>query len=330
MRYETPEYCNDEIDSVKYLRGDMKMVKGNYKIMLLFFIIMIGFVVATLYHQSKNPTIHSQSAILIDATSGDILLEKDANTGYPVASMSKLMTEYIVLDYIKNGTINWEDHVIISESANNIQAAGIKIPVEVGDSLSVRDLFAAMIVSSANNATVALAEHIAGTEEAFTILMNEKALDIGLSNQSIFVNATGLPESSMENEMSAEDVAILAYHLLNDHQEVLDIASYPEYQIEYSGIQLYSTNKMLSKMNSETYFDGVDGLKTGFTSAAGYCFAGTAQQGDRRLISVVINAEDDDSRFIETKKLFAFGFDKFFIPPFEKTVKTFLKKLVIN
>lgn len=301
------------------------MVKRKYKITLLFFIIT-SLLITILYFYPKNPTIHSQSAILMDASSGDILFEKDAKSAYPVASMSKLMTEYIVLDSIKNDTINWNDDVVISDSANNIQSSGIKIPVEVGETLSVRDLFAAMIISSANNATIALAEHIAGTEEDFTFLMNEKAAEIGLSNQSTFINSTGLPDSKRENTMSAQDVAMLAYHLLNNHHEVLDIARLPEYQIEYSGIRLYSTNKMLNNINSETYFDGVDGLKTGFTDAAGYCFAGTAQQGDQRFISVVINAKDDDARFIETKKLLSFGFDKFYLPPFKNKVKTFLNK----
>jgi len=300
------------------------MVKRKHKITLLLFI-MIALFASILLYESKNPTIHSQSAILMNADSGKFLFEKNAKTAYPVASMSKLMTEYIVLDYIKNGKIHWDDHIVISESANNIQSAGIKIPIEIGESLSVKDLFAAMVISSANNATIALAEHIAGTEEAFTILMNEKGVEIGLSEQSTFVNATGLPEGEMENEMSAEDVATLAYHLLNEHGEVLEIASLSEYQIESHGIQLYSTNQMLTDKDSETYFNGVDGLKTGFTDAAGYCFVGTAQQHDQRLISVVINAADEETRFTETKKLFSFGFGKFYMPSFQKSVKNLLQ-----
>ena len=300
------------------------------KFKLLLFITLIGLLIITLYGHSKNPTIQSESAILIDATSGDILYEKNAKIGYPVASMSKLMTEYIILDHIKSGTINWDDHVIMSESANDIQSAGIKIPIDVGVPLSVRDLFAALNISSANNATIALAEYIAGTEEAFTSLMNEKATDIGLSDQTTFVNATGLPKDELENKMSAEDVATLAYVLLKDHREVLEMTSLSEYRIESHGIQLYSTNKMLNQANSDTYFDGVDGLKTGFTNAAGYCFVGTAQHDDQRLISVVMNAEDDETRFIDTKKLFSFGFDKFYIPTFENIVKTLLQNFSMN
>src|SRR5699024_7766922 len=138
------------------------------------------------------------------------------------------------------------------------------------------------------------------------------------------------PKDELENKMSAEDVATLAYVLLKDHREVLEMTSLSEYRIESHGIQLYSTNKMLNQANSDTYFDGVDGLKTGFTNAAGYCFVGTAQHDDQRLISVVMNAEDDETRFIDTKKLFSFGFDKFYIPTFENIVKTLLQNFSMN
>ena len=124
-----------------------------------------------------------------------------------------------------------------------------------------------MVVSSANNATIALAEYIAGTEENFTLLMNEKALDLGLSDQTYFVNATGLPNSAMnntENIMSAEDVAILAYNLLKNHpHDVLETANLQQYHIQSHGIDLFSTNKMLSKNNSNIYFKGIGWFKNG-------------------------------------------------------------------
>lgn len=300
------------------------MFRRRNKFTILLIVILISFLTITLYENSGSPSIESKSAILMDASTGKILYKKDAKTAYPVASMSKLMTEYVVLDQIENGFIHWDDLITISETANDIMASGVKIPVMVGDSLSVEDLFAAMVISSANNAAIALAEHIAGTEDAFTILMNEKAKKIGLSKQTTFVNATGLPSDTMENEMSAEDVATLSYHLLRDHQEVLDMASYSEYQLDSGGIYLYSTNKMLNQNNSDIFFDGLDGLKTGFTDAAGYCFAGTASQGDQRLISVVINAKDEDQRFLETKKLLAFGFGKTYLPSVKGVIKSIL------
>lgn len=305
-------------------KGALQMFKRPNKFTLLFTIMLIFFLVITLYGNSQKPYIKSKSAILMDATSGKVLFNKNAQTAYPVASMSKLMTEYIVLDHIASGAIHWEDMVTMSESANQMIASAIKIPVKVGDILSVRDLFAAMVISSANNATIALAEHVAGTEEAFTTLMNEKAAEIGLSKQAFFVNSTGLPAESSENEMSAEDVATLSYHLLKDYEEVLDIASQTEYQLDSNGIYLYSTNKMLDQKNGELYFDGLDGLKTGFTDAAGYGFAGTAHSGNQRLISVVIHAKDEDHRFLETKKLFSFGFGESHSPSIKSVFSNIL------
>lgn len=284
------------------------MFKRTNTFTRLLIIAFISFLAITVYGNYKTPHINSKSAILMDASTGKFLYKKDATTAYPVASMSKLMTEYIVLDHIENGEINWDDMVTISETANDIIASGVKIPVEVGETLSVKDLFAAMVISSANNATIALAEHVAGTEEAFTLLMNEKAANIGLSRQTTFVNSTGLPSDTTENEMSAKDIATLAYHLLKDYEETLDIASYLTYQLDADGIHLYNTNKMLDPNNSDIYFDGLDGLKTGFTDAAGYGFAATASQGDQRLISVVIHAKDENHRFSETKRLLSFGF----------------------
>lgn len=284
------------------------MFKRTNKFTRLLIIALISFLAITIYGNYKTPHINSKSAILMDASTGKVLYKKDASTAYPVASMSKLMTEYIVLDHIENGTIHWDDMVTMSETANNITASGVKIPVEVGELLSVKDLFAAMVISSANNATIALAEHVAGTEEAFTMLMNEKAANIGLSRQTTFVNSTGLPSNTTENEMSAKDIATLAYHLLKDYEETLDMASYLTYQLDADGIHLYSTNKMLDPNNSDIYFDGLDGLKTGFTDAAGYGFAATASREDQRLISVVIHAKDEDHRFSETKRLLSFGF----------------------
>lgn len=277
-----------------------------------------------------TPNIHSKSAILMDASNGEVLYEKEASGSYPVASMSKLMTEYIVLDLIETGSIHWNDEVLISETANIVGEGAVMIPVNAGDSLIVKDLFNAMVISSANNATIALAEHVADTEEDFTMLMNEKALHLGLSDSTHFVNATGLPNFAMnnaENRMSANDVATLAYNLLKDHPvDVLETANLQQYTIHSHGIDLFSTNKMLHSGNIKTYFKGMDGLKTGFTDAAGYSFIGTAFQKDKRLISVIMNAESDESRFIETKKLLSYGFGKFPISFLNEKVKSVLEK----
>ena len=296
---------------------------------LLLAIIVIGLLIVTINYFTSAPTIQSQSAILMDASSGKILYEKDASTSYPVASMSKLMTEYIVLDQIENGSIQWDDEVMISEVANNVIPGAITLPIDSGDTLSVRDLFSAMILSSANNAAIALAEYISGTEEAFTVLMNKKARDIGLSEKTTFVNATGLPNREMnnqENKMSATDVATLAFYLLKDHPKILETTSQQHYHVTNIGIDLYSTNKMLAIQNSKTYYESVDGLKTGYTTAAGYCFVGTALKNDKRLISVIIDAEDEEERFIETKKLLSFGFGESSIFTLKEIAKIFINK----
>lgn len=276
-----------------------------------------------------GPNIQSKAAILMDASTGDIIFEKDASKSYPVASLSKLMTEYIILDLIENEAIHWEDEVSISETANTVGEGAVMIPVDAGDSLTVQDLFNAMVISSANNATIALAEYIAGTEDEFTMLMNEKAMHLGLSANTHFVNATGLPNYEMnhtENMMSANDVATLAFNLLRDHPlDVLETANLQQYRIHSHGIDLFSTNKMLSSDNKKIYFKGMDGLKTGFTDAAGYNFIGTASQNGKRLISVIMNAESDESRFIETKKIMTYGFDKSPLHSFNEKIKSIIK-----
>ncbi len=259
---------------------------------------------------SGKPEINSQSAILVDVSSGKTLLEKNADIAYPVASMSKLMTEYIVLEQIKNGNIEWDDMVEISRSANDIDPRGVKLYIAEGDSLTVRDLFNAMVISSANNAAKALAEYIAGTEDEFAEVMNDKAQEIGLSDKTHFVNSTGLfNQDGIENVMTAEDVATLAYRLLQDSPEIVETTKLQVYQLEFDGTVLKNTNEMLDTNNRELYFDLVDGLKTGFTEAAGYCFTGTAVEGEKRLVSVVMGANDNEARFEETYKLLSFGFN---------------------
>lgn len=263
------------------------------------------------YTNARMPTLDSSSAILINAETGDVLFEKDAKTAYPVASMSKLMTIYIVLEHLENGSIHWNDLVTVSSTANGIIDSAARIPVNDETKMTVRDIFQAMVIVSANNATIALTEYIAGSEVEFTRLMNEKAMELGLSNRTNFVNATGLPSDGLENRMSAEDVAKLAQQLLRDYPSILKVASLEHEYLPTFGINLDNTNKMLDKQNNKLYFKGVDGLKTGYTEAAGFCFVGSAKKGKERLISVIINADTDEQRFMETKELLTYGFSLF-------------------
>lgn len=194
-----------------------------------------------------------------------------------------------------------------------MNSEGVKINVKDGDRLTVRELFHAMVISSANNAAIALAEHISKSEKNFTLLMNEKAKQLQLSNQTRFVNATGLAnEKNEESQMTALDAAKLAQRVIKNYLNILEIAKLTSFNLR--GNTVNTTNKMLYPSNRRLYFQGVDGLKTGFTDAAGYCFTGTAKQDGKRMISVVMGTSNGSQRFIETKKLFSYGFDKLYIP----------------
>ncbi|WP_456276287.1 D-alanyl-D-alanine carboxypeptidase family protein [Bacillus sp. AK128] len=285
----------------------------------------------------EGPEIFAKSYILIDAETQAILAGANTDTPLPAASMTKLMTEYIVLKEISEGRLQWDDQITITEQT--AQSQGVKIEVEPGTKVSVKDLYSSMVIGSANNAAVALAERIAGSEEGFTKLMNEQAQKLGLSEQSVFVNSTGLQNQlNKESIMTAKDVAILAAHLIQDYPEVLETAKLPVYILDYNGSPVHTTNRMLHTNNQSLWFKGVDGLKTGFTDEAGYCFSGTAKQGDTRLISVVMGTNETDARFIETKKLFAYGFQephmidiKSYVKAIRQSIKPLLtEKLFVN
>ncbi|MBD8498470.1 D-alanyl-D-alanine carboxypeptidase family protein [Paenibacillus arenosi] len=285
----------------------MKRAKKTMTFILILLLVCIAFPFIA------EPNIDAKAAILMEAETGKILYSINENTPLAPASMSKLMTEYIVLEHIYKGNLKWNDTVVIN--ATTVDSEGVKIDVDIGDHISVKDLFYAMVVSSANNAAVALAEHIAGSEEQFTQLMNEKAKQMQLSPHTHFVNATGLAnENHEESRMTALDIAKLSQQLLEKFPDVVAITKLDSYTLEHNGTVLTATNKMLDPYNQAIYFKSVDGLKTGFTNLAGYSFAGTAKEGDKRLISVVMGTDSGTERFKETKKLLSFGFNKFYIP----------------
>ncbi|GGE67880.1 D-alanyl-D-alanine carboxypeptidase family protein [Priestia taiwanensis] len=285
----------------------MKVYKKS--ISLFAILIPICIILFFLEPYIKGAPLQAETAILMDAKSGEILYSKNEHTPRAPASMSKMMTEYIVLEQIQQGNLKWDELVTISRNASHTE--GARIPVKVGDRLTVKDLFHAMVLPSANNATVALAEHIAKTEENFTAMMNAKAKKLKLSSKTKFVNSTGLAnEYGEETTMTALDVATLARQLLTNFPDVVNVTKLTSYNIKSHGITLKTTNKMLDSSNQSLSVPGMDGLKTGFTDSAGYCFAGTAIQDDRRVISVVMGTKDDIERFEETKKLFAYGFNR--------------------
>ena len=296
------------------------------------FITLASICMLLFYYQVcvKEPTLQAKAAILMDAQSGKILYKKNDNIPLAPASMSKMMTEYIVLERIQNGSLNWNDIVIISQNAVNSE--GARINVKAGDGLTVRDLFHAMVISSANNAAVALAEHIAKTEGEFAKIMNDKAKQLELSTQTNFVNATGLAnEQNEESKMTALDVAKLAQKLLEHYPNVLRATKLTSYELNHNGVILKTTNKMLYSGNTKLYFQGIDGLKTGFTDKAGYCFTGTAKKDGKRMITVVMGTRDNIKRFTETKKLLVYGFQEFAIYiPFWEEIKSSLEDIFKN
>ena len=271
------------------------------------------------------------AAILIDADSGKILYEQNADAALGIASMSKMMTEYILLDAINEGTITWDQEYRVTDLTYKMSQnrALSNVPLRADGTYTIRELYEAMAIYSANAATIAIAETIAGSETEFLKLMNKKAEKIGLKDYK-FVNSTGLNNSDYlglqptgfgdtdENVMPAKSVARLAYHLLKDHPEVLDTSSISRKVFREGtedAIKMDNWNWMLPDLLFE--YEGVDGLKTGSTIFAGQNFTGTAKRGDTRLIAVVMNAVDADgestrpARFNATTKLFDYGFSQF-------------------
>ncbi|QEL82892.1 D-alanyl-D-alanine carboxypeptidase (plasmid) [Bacillus sp. JAS24-2] len=257
--------------------------------------------------QKYLPDLEAKAAIIIDASNGEVIYQNNANEPLAPASMSKMMTAYLLLENINKGKVHWKDPVKIS--AKSAQTEGSRIPVKTNDTLTVTDLFHALMIRSANNSAVALAEHMAKTEQDFVQIMNQKAKELGLSDKTKFANASGLQEpDGSETKMSAADVAKLAYHLIKDYPEILEVTHLRQTHLTFKNIPVTSTDEMLNTANKALYIEGMDGLKTGFTDSAGYCFTGTAKQGNKRIITVVMGTKSQTKRFTETHKLMTYGF----------------------
>ncbi|MBO1004182.1 D-alanyl-D-alanine carboxypeptidase [Pseudogracilibacillus auburnensis] len=267
----------------------------------------------------------AETAIIVDVNTGKILFAKDENEALPPASMTKMMTEYIVLEMIDKGELNWDTKTQISDYAYSISAntafSGVGLRQNVD--YTVKSLYEAMAINSDNATTIALAELVAGSEGEFVKLMNQKAEELKLPDYK-FVNSTGLdndslggkhPEGTKANDtnlLSAKSAAILAYHLVNDYPEVLEISSIPE--TKFDGQEIRNWNWMLkhdATFLKPYYYEGVDGLKTGNTDLAGFTFTSTATKDDRRLITVVMKTNSVEERFKETAKLLDYGFSQF-------------------
>ncbi len=241
---------------------------------------------------------NARSAILIDSDSGAVLFAKDPDQSLPPASMSKLMTAFVVFERLSQGLLSLEDKLPVSEKAWRM--GGSKMFVEVGDQVTVDDLLHGMIVQSGNDASIVLAEGLAGSEAAFVREMNEMAQELGLSG-SHFANVTGWPNP--DHYMTARDLATLARAL---------IRRFPQYYNIYSQTEFTWNDITQGNRNPLLYREiGADGLKTGHTKEAGYCLTASAVQGGRRLILVIMGMESKRARAEEGERLLAWGFREF-------------------
>lgn len=241
------------------------------------------------------PTVAAKAFILQDFASGKVLVEKNADQRLPPASITKLMTAYVVSHELEAGNISLDDEVLISEKAWRM--VGSRSFIEVNSKVSVEVLLRGMIIQSGNDAAVALAEHIAGSESTFAQLMNQYAQQLGMYNTN-YRNSTGLPDP--DHYTTAKDIAILSSAVIRDFPE--HYKWYAEKEFTHNEITQHNRNKLLWRDSS------VDGLKTGHTEAAGYCLAASAKRSDMRLISVVLGTRSDNARNQETQKLFNYGF----------------------
>ena len=241
------------------------------------------------------PALNASSFYLIDFDSGRVLAEKDPDKHIEPASITKLMTAYLVDKAIADGDVTLDEMVTNSEKAWRMK--GSKMFVEVGKQVSVDELLKGLIIQSGNDASVALAEHLAGSESAFAGYMNHQADLLGMSNSN-FVNATGWPDEN--HYSSARDIAILTQAIIRDFPDSYRL--YREKEFTYNKIRQFNRNRLLWSD------DSVDGVKTGHTEAAGYCLVSSAKRSEMRLVAVVLGADSDKSRTQSSQALINYGF----------------------
>ena len=264
---------------------------------------------------------NAKSAIMLEASTGKIIFEKNANEKLPMASMTKMMTLLIIMENIENGNIKWSDSVITSEHAASM--GGSQIFLEVGEEMTVEELVKGICIASGNDAAVAMAEKIGGTEEEFVKLMNKKAKELQLKNTN-FTNACGL--DSDKHYSSAHDMAIIGKELVKYDKILEYTGTYEDYLRKNTdkSFWLVNTNKLVR------YYKGVDGLKTGYTEKAGFCITTTAKKDNMRLITVVMGEPSTKIRNAETTSMLDYGFNTYKIDTVASSKKIIASKKVTN
>ena len=265
-------------------------------LVLVFFALVSGSAVAAnSIPLLPPPNLQASSFLLIDADTNKVLAEHNARERSAPASLTKIMTGYVVEEEIRRGRLGVEERVQIS--VNAWLTGGSKMFIREGTSVAVSELLKGVIIQSGNDASVALAEHIAGSEDQFADLMNQQAQLLNMSDTQ-FRNSTGLPDE--QHYSTAWDLALLTRALIKNHPE--QYALYSQKSYTYNNIEQPNRNRLLWRDRS------VDGVKTGFTNAAGYCLVASAERNGMRLISVVLGTENDEARMLESQKLLSYGF----------------------
>jgi D-alanyl-D-alanine carboxypeptidase (penicillin-binding protein 5/6) len=255
-------------------------------------------------------TVNAKSAILMEASSGTVLFEMNADQALPPASVTKIMTLLLVMEAIDSGKLSLDSQ--ISASAHAASMGGSQVYLKEGESMSCEDMLKSVVVSSANDAAVALAEAVAGSEEAFVLKMNEKAAELGMKNTN-FENTNGLDDTAANHVTSARDIAIMSRELINNHPLILKYSSIWMDTIRDGAFTLTNTNRLIR------FYSGANGLKTGSTSRAKFCISATAERDGMQLIAVIMGSDTRDTRNEAAKSLLDFGFANYSIYKTEQT-----------
>ncbi len=280
-----PKIYADETSSDEVIEGEQKEVKENEEV-------------------NNSPiNLKSQSGIIMEISTKKVLFEKSSNERLAPASMTKVMTMLLIMEELEKGNISLDDQVVISSNAASM--GGSQVYLEANSKATVKELLTAIGIGSANDATVAMAEKIGGSEENFVALMNKRASELGCKNTH-FSNSHGLDED--DHYTSAYDMALMAAELVK-HESILDITGTYETTITHQNgksMWLVNTNSLIR------FYSGLDGLKTGFTDKAGYCLTGTMKRNEMRLVTVVMHANEKEERNTDTINMMEYGFSMFY------------------
>ena len=270
--------------------------------LLLIFSLLAGFLPCRVH--ALDLKVAAKSAVLMDVATGTILYEQNAHEPLAPASVTKVMTMLLIMEAIDSGKITWDDPVTASEAA--AAKGGSQIYLKVGETMTVSDMVKSIAVSSANDCACAMAEHLAGSESAFVDMMNSRAQELGMADTH-FVNCTGLDDDpeAMKHRTSAHDIAVMSRELLKNHPDIKKFTTIWMDTVRNGAFGLSNTNKMVR------FYDGCTGLKTGFTSGAGYCLSASAERNGLELIGTVMGSATSAERFAAAKSMLDYGFANF-------------------